>query len=1074
MKKTRGGIYLAEAFPSPLDRLRPEILATAGPDAARRGLTLWRDGQVEGLWVRGPGAYEGSVRDARGSYQVTVTDRPPFNVYCNCFRGPCCEHAVALMLQITARGEGSDAGAADEEATALLIRLFAAETSPLADASGPRTVLRTQYGLFASTPRFTQTDRMLISIGIGPKRTYLIKDVERFLTRAYDWEPLRLTPSFTYDPAAHTFSERDLAIFEILQELEEVQVARTPEYRKVHVLAPGDAKRYLVIPPRTWERLWPHLKESSTLFNQLPLNTEPLPLPLQATLRGLGHELFELKLSGLDRLEVFPSYDLAVVKGAVYELPPGYGARLYALYSRGYAGLTGAFSVRIPGHQIEAVLSHVLPGLKGIVPVTVSARLKEAVVDAPLTALLYLEGAEGPLVGRLEFRYGSAKLNPLSSRQEASRALVVRDRFREQQVLALLQQYGFATHDERLVLDDEDRLFRFLTEGIPALEPVIELYATDTLDPILRPSRFTPRVRLDFDGPRDWLEVSFEIGDIDPDEVKALLQAIIERRPYHRLKRGSFLALDPDDTARVAGLLTGIGLSSADLASGRARTPASRALALAGEDEDAHNDAVRIGERLRGWLHDLRHPQDRALPIPHGLHASLRDYQRRGFEWLTTLARFQLGGILADDMGLGKTLQSIAFLLSEREAGPFPCPALVVSPASLMYNWLAEFRRFAPALRVAVVDGSPEARADRLGRAAEADVLITSYPLLRRDETWYREHPFYALILDEAQAIKNWHSQTAEICRAIPSPRRFALTGTPVENSLDDLWSIFQAVLPELFGSHEAFLRLNPEAVARRARPFILRRLKRDVLSELPPKLETVRTADLTVAQKKLYLAYLERIRQETVAALGRQGFYASRLKILAGITRLRQLCCHPALVVDGYDGQSGKMECLLELIEEAIASDRRMLLFSQFTSMLALIRESLDSRGVRYHYLDGQTPSTERLSMAEDFNQGDAPLFLISLKAGGTGLNLIGADTVILYDLWWNPAVEEQAADRAHRIGQTRSVEVIRLITQGTIEEKIHALQQQKRALIDRVVGAQDDPGGALTEADVRELLSL
>ncbi|MBT2281962.1 DEAD/DEAH box helicase [Paenibacillus polymyxa] len=401
-------------------------------------------------------------------------------------------------------------------------------------------------------------------------------------------------------------------------------------------------------------------------------------------------------------------------------------------------------------------------------------------------------------------------------------------------------------------------------------------------------------------------------------------------------------------------------------------------------------------------------------------------------------------------------------------------PVLVVAPASLTYNWANEFARFAPHLNVLIAAGQKEERASMLSGMDEADVIVTSYPLLRRDLDTYLGRTFHTLILDEAQAIKNASSQTAQAVKQIQAPRRFALTGTPVENSLDELWSIFEAVFPGLFPSYRRFRDLPPERISRMVRPFILRRLKKDVLEELPDRIETVQRSELTVEQKKLYAAYLSDLQDEASKDMEDNGFQKNRIKILAGITRLRQLCCHPALFVEGYQGDSGKMEQLLETVEDCLAAGKRILIFSQFASMLNLIRQTLSAQGRNLFYLDGQTPAQSRVEMCHRFNEGEAELFLISLKAGGTGLNLTGADTVILYDLWWNPAVEEQAIGRAHRMGQKQVVQVIRLVTEGTIEEKILELQQRKKDLIAEVIEPGDGGSTTLSEQDIRELLMV
>ncbi|MNI37841.1 ATP-dependent helicase HepA [compost metagenome] len=401
-------------------------------------------------------------------------------------------------------------------------------------------------------------------------------------------------------------------------------------------------------------------------------------------------------------------------------------------------------------------------------------------------------------------------------------------------------------------------------------------------------------------------------------------------------------------------------------------------------------------------------------------------------------------------------------------------PAIIVAPASLVYNWRNELKKFAPDIVGKIADGSKAERVRTIRNHRGVDVIITSYPLLRRDIEQYANYSFHTLILDEAQMFKNHTTQTAQAVKAIEAKYSFALTGTPIENALDELWSIFDVVFPALFGDRKTFNELSREQIAKRIAPFLLRRVKTDVLRELPEKIESLQSSELFPEQKKLYAAYLAQLQEETLKHLSQDGFQKHRIRILAGLTRLRQLCCHPALFVENYKGSSAKFEQLLDLVEECRNSGKRMLIFSQFTGMLDIIGRELAYRDFSYFYLDGSTPAAERVELCNRFNDGERELFLISLKAGGTGLNLTGADTVILYDLWWNPAVEQQAADRAHRIGQKNSVHVIRLVSEGTVENKMYELQQKKRDLIDEVIQPGQQSTSSLSEEDIREILMI
>ncbi len=950
------------------------------------------------------------------------------------------------------------------------------ELSPVHDRRMPaysRTSIRAQFNLFC-TPinEYRRVSRMFLSLAIGETRTYLIKNLRKFLTQQLDRSNIPLSKAFTYDPSVHTFSREDREVFEVLIDLQHRSDVQLDYYTPRAFGLSGSTDRYLSITPLAWDRLWPVLRTTTFTVNQNAVSVQPLPLPIRFHLEQLTEEVYRFSAEGLQTLMILSTYHFAMARNAVYDMPSELGKPLEDLQK--VMAQQNTASVKLPKSALEGFMAKVVPLTRQLGVVEVASTVTEAVIEAPLTARLFLDWPEDTLVARVEFGYGPATIDPLATDEKASEKarVVVRDPAGEATILTLLSDQGFEVNDHRFVLAEEERIFEFMTEGISTLETLMEVYATDRFDGLIHHSTSTPKARVDLNATMDWLEISFEVEDLDQTEIQGLLRSLIEKRPYHRLQSGRFLSLRDPDFQGIRTLVADLDLKEREISEDTVKIPALRGLGLL--EGTAESSNVRLGKLLRRWLDDLKHPESLDAREPESLHHILRDYQRFGFQWMKTLTHYGFGGVLADDMGLGKTLQSIAFLLSEREEGILKDPALILCPASLMYNWEREFQRFAPSLKVLVVAGTPEERERLLDASSDYDVLITSYPLLLRDVAWYQSHPFHALIADEAQTIKNRATKTAQNVASIPSSRRIALTGTPVENSLDDLWSIFHAIFPELLGSQDVFSRMTPEAVAKRVRPFLLRRLKKDVLKELPDKIETVETSELTTAQRKLYVGYLEQLRDEANESIKEVGFGASRFKILAGLTRLRQICCHPGLFVENYDGESGKLDLLMEIVDEAMASNRKMLIFSQFTSMLAIIREELEKRLWPFFYLDGDTPTRARLGLTEAFNRGERPIFLISLKAGGTGLNLTGADTVLLYDLWWNPAVEEQAADRAHRIGQKNVVQVIRLITKGTIEEKMYELQGKKRDLIDRVVQANDQGLGALTEDDVRELLTL
>ena len=477
-------------------------------------------------------------------------------------------------------------------------------------------------------------------------------------------------------------------------------------------------------------------------------------------------------------------------------------------------------------------------------------------------------------------------------------------------------------------------------------------------------------------------------------------------------------------------------------------------------------DRISFSEEFQYLAHDLTHPED----FPLGdirVQASLRDYQEKGVRWLQMLHHYGFGGILADDMGLGKTLQTIAFLTSQVTKDT---RVLILAPSGLIYNWADEFRKFAPQLDLAVVHGLKANREAILSENHQ--IYVTSYATFRQDSELYQEMAFDFLFLDEAQVMKNAQTKIAQSLRQFVVPAVFALSGTPIENHLGELWSIFQIVLPGLLPSKKEFMKLPADRVARFIKPFVMRRKKEEVLTELPDLIEVVYKNELEDQQKAIYLAQLQQMR-DRLAQVTDQEFQRSRVEILSGLMRLRQICDTPALFMDDYQGASGKLDSLRDLLLQVADGGHRVLIFSQFKGMLEKIEHELPDLGLTSFKITGSTPAHDRQEMTKAFNQGERDAFLISLKAGGVGLNLTGADTVILVDLWWNPAVEAQAIGRAHRMGQERKVEVYRLITRGTIEEKIQELQEQKKHLVSQVLDGTESRA-SLSLAEIREILGI
>lgn len=660
--------------------------------------------------------------------------------------------------------------------------------------------------------------------------------------------------------------------------------------------------------------------------------------------------------------------------------------------------------------------------------------------------------------------YGSICLKLTENTRKNDKILIRNDRL-ENEVKTLFA--GFETAGERYVTTDEDLMFEFLSNGLPKLETYARVIFND---------RFSVdhnadiKVNVGHRADLDLLEVGFETT-LSEEEIFGILEAVRLKKSYYRRSDGTFFAPDSDDFS-VAVLLNGLGFSRDDIREGKKQVTTNHAFYLS---ELAKNKLIGSGESFKRFMEKIENTD---VAIPKQIESVLRGYQKVGVKWLYRLSRCGFGGILADDMGLGKTLQVIAFVMSvERDK-----PVLVVTPSSLTYNWQSEIAKFAPDATSVIVEGVKEERASILENCAGVDFVITSYPLMRRDMELYRKTEFSYFFIDEAQYIKNPATINAKSVKKIKAGAYFALTGTPIENSLGELWSIFDFVMRGYLGSQREFSARYQGIVKdgdsgaagelrKKIRPFILRRLKKDVLKELPEKIENTVYAGLESEQKKLYEAYLKVARNE-ISYMGDMSG-ENRMRILSLLMRLRQICCHPRLFDAAYKDDSGKLLLFEELVSSGVSAGHRILVFSQFTSMLAIIKESLEKLGISYFYLDGSTHNEERIELANRFNAGERDVFLISLKAGGTGLNLTGADMVIHYDPWWNPAVMDQASDRAHRIGQKKAVQVIKLAAKGTIEEQIIKLQEKKRALADDVIRESAGVPGGFTKEDIIAIFS-
>lgn len=748
-------------------------------------------------------------------------------------------------------------------------------------------------------------------------------------------------------------------------------------------------------------------------------------------------------------------------------------------------GTNGSLSFEVGRNNLTQFYYTVLPQLEGAVDITEeNPREIASYLPPKVKFVFYLDAENHNMRCRVRARYGASEFSVLDLLDEQRPWETFRDEAGESEILFLIKQWFPYYDPEREELhcgEDDELMYGVLDKGVEALLELGEVQCTRRFTNINAGRRVRLSVGVSVSG--DLLNLEISTQDVPPEELLDILRSYRQKKKYYRLKNGDFLSLEDESIKTVDELMTSLRMSPRELMKGNVKLPLYRALYLDSLLEKNEEIYSNRDSHFRRLVKSFKTVKDADFEIPVSLKGLMRGYQETGYRWLRMLETYRLGGILADDMGLGKTLQVLAVLLSAKQEGKLGT-SLVVSPASLIYNWGEEIRRFTPELTFEVISGNQEERIKKLEQSGDVDVIVTSYDLLKRDVAYYEDREFDYQIIDEAQYIKNQNTAAAKAVKVIKSGTRFALTGTPIENRLSELWSIFDYLIPGYLYGYEDFknsfeapiVKENDgealERLQRMTAPFILRRMKENVLKDLPEKLEESRYVRLESDQQKLYDAQLLYMKQK-LASQDTQEFQKNKMQILAELMKLRQICCDPSLCFENYKGESAKLEACVELIKSAVEGNHKILLFSQFTSMLELIAGRLEQEKLSFFTITGSTPKEKRLELVRIFNGDDTKVFLISLRAGGVGLNLIGADVVIHYDPWWNFAVQNQATDRAHRIGQTRKVVVYRLIAKGTIEERIEELQESKRALSEQIVRGDTGQLGAMTKEDFISLLS-
>ena len=743
--------------------------------------------------------------------------------------------------------------------------------------------------------------------------------------------------------------------------------------------------------------------------------------------------------------------------------------------------------------ELTQLFSIIMPKVKNAIKIE---NLTEAEIEKykpkELIIKMYLDFDEHDyLVADVRFCYENNEFNPLEENQNLK---FPRNMIQETKALNLFRKTGFMldTKKLRFILPNNDKIYEFLSEDINIYMKRFEVLVTEKFK--TKQIRQAKIGNIGVKVENNLLSIDLSDLDIDINELQKIMEKYQLKKKYHRLKDGSFINLEENkEIDFLDKLVTGMDIDYKELERGEVLLPASRSLYLNQLLKSKKGIQVTKNGEYREIVNSLdkEHLEDE-IKIPEKLNNVLRYYQKIGFKWLKILDSYKFGGILADDMGLGKTIQMLSVIVDyiekTRIGKEIKRTSLVVSPSSLTLNWQNEANKFAKDLKILVIRGTLSERKKQIREIENYDLVITSYDLLKRDIELYKEknYQFRYIIADEAQYLKNSNTQNAKTIKQIKADTRYALTGTPIENSLAELWSIFDFIMPGYLFSYKQFKTMYEVPIVKDnddksmaklkmlIEPFILRRSKKEVLTELPDKTITVLNNEMEEEQRNIYLTYLAHAKQDLLQEIELNGYEKTHMQILAVLTRLRQICCHPSLFIKDYKQGSGKLNQCMEIIQDAVEGGHKILLFSGYTSMFPLIEEELKNGKIRYFKLTGSTKVDERIKMVDEFNSNpDIKIFLISLKAGGTGLNLTGADMVIHYDPWWNISTENQATDRAYRIGQKNNVQVYKLITKNSIEEKIYELQQKKSKLVDNMLSTKTSFISKLSKEEIMNLFN-
>ena len=912
-----------------------------------------------------------------------------------------------------------------------------------------------------------------VSFKIGSEKMYVLKSIPEFLYSKKENIPIKYGKDFEYNPITDYFSIEDEAIINFLEDFINIDQTLYKDYKSDIKLVDG---KYLNILETGLKSFLKNLKNKEIQFNyndktyKTFIKFEDINIMFHIS----EHNDSLILTSNSNEIKLLNDKgDVIFFKDSIYLISD---KQCY-----NYTPFHNIFlkneNITFKKQKTNNLLNEVLPVLKRA---SKNISFDESLVGEirnNLEVKFYFDKSKNNINCFIDYIYTDDSENKNSK-------YIIRNFKKENEIEDIVCSYGFERSGDKLLCKlSQDELYEFFKVKIFELRELGEIYYSDKLKKIKVYKSNDIKANFNLNK-QNYLEFTFNIDDVDKNEIENILQALRNKRRYYKLGNGSYIDLEDanmisflelvDDIKDRQVLTDNNENKEDDIESNETlyNLGSASSIYLKGLIDENKLSFIKGIDQLEKVSKSFESLNTVNTDIPKTLNATLREYQVQGFKWFNTLSHLKFGGILADEMGLGKTIQTIAFLLSQKNK-----KSIIVTPTSLIYNWKNEFENFASDLNVLVLHGSKQERKEMIKDFDKSDVILTTYTILKNDLSELEDKEFDFCIIDEAQNIKNPYSQNSEAVKNVKSKVRFALTGTPIENNLLELWSIFDFIMPGYLYSknkfQEKFLRNNENTLElkKQIQPFMLRRLKKEVLSQLPDKVETNFFVEMSEDQKKVYKTYVEHIKEK----MKDTDFNKDKITILSYLTTLRQICLDPSIKLDDYTGESSKINILNDIVSENIQNNHKILIFSQFTSVLKNIGAKFEKENIKYLYLDGQTNPKERIELVDEFNNNkEIKIFLISLKAGGTGLNLTSADIVIHFDPWWNPAIESQATDRAHRYGQKNVVEVIKLISKGTIEENILKLQEDKKELIQKIISEDLKNESFIKMLSKEELLDL